>query len=151
MYLERSDRPGVNLISNASFSYGLWPAKNNALCQASDLTCTNIVEFNDFSVWSLDSITFYSSGVSAMADMSKLPIGWQSHIFQLINLPSGIPANITFRAHAMVKIEGNLQVRLGVDFRNSDIQSGNPRDSITSAINGIVIRGTTSWRRIDLR
>ena len=152
LYLERSDFPGVNLINNPSFESGLWPAKNNALCLAADTFCRNIIESNDLFVWSIDQAVYYSGSQSVVADMSKLGLGYQTHIFQLVPFDGGIRSGVVFKAHAMIKIEGNVQVRLGIDFRGTSIDPANPRASIFSAVNGLVIRGTTNgWRRIDLR
>ncbi len=152
MYLERSDFPGINLISNSGFEFGLWSAKNNALCLASDVFCKNIIESNDSFVWQVDRNIYFSGNQSSSVDMSKLGLGYQSHIFQLITFPSGIPAGITFRAHAMIKIEGDVQARLGVDLREVNINPSDPRGSITNAVNGLIIRGNTNgWRMINLR
>lgn len=152
LYLERMDQPGSNLITNASFEAGLWPAKNNSLCLANDTWCRGIFESDDYFVWQLDYGTYPSSSPSAVADMSKLGLGYQTHIFQLVSLNKTIPAGTALKAHAMIKIEGFVQARLGLDLRDSVIDSANPRGNIRSAVNGLIVRGPTSgWRRIDLR
>lgn len=152
IYLERSDMPGINLAINPSFESGLWLHHENRMCLATDTWCRNIIEFDNTNVWSLDATSYTSGRVSAVANMASLGQGYQTHIYAypLIDI-SGIPAGITFRSSAYLKIDGNLQARLGIDFREADVNPANTRENIR-AVNGIITRGSTgSWRKINLR
>jgi len=160
LYLERSDRPGVNQLQNAGFEKGLWwGRKNNAMCVSSDTWCQNIVETDDTFVWRLGALLSRNSKTKkitrnnfAFADMSRLGRGWQTHIFHpLLNI-KGIPKGISWKASAEIIIEGNLQVRLGIDFRDSPVSPSDPRANIR-AINGLVYKGSTygKTKKIILR
>lgn len=153
IYLERSDSPGVNLLSNSSLDSSLlfWPHHENAMCLAEDTWCQNITEFTRDGIWSLDGSVFHSVPSAARADIGLLGQGYQTHIFQypLINI-EGIPAGVEFRAHAFVKIEGDAQVRLGIDFREAEVDPSNPRAGIR-AVNGRIIQGATDWIKLNLR
>lgn len=153
IYLERSDRPGVNLVANPSFESGLWLHHENTMCLASDTWCRNIVEFDNPSIWSLDASTFLSGHASAVANIAPLGQGYQTHIYAypLLDI-TGIPAGVTFKASAYLKIENNLQARLGLDFREADVNPANTRENIR-AVNGTILRGSTNsnWVKLSLR
>lgn len=153
IYLERSDMPGVNLLSNPSFDSNNtnWSHNENAMCLASDYFCSNLTEFTQNGIWSSDNIVFHSGPPSLAANMALLGQGYQTHIFQspLISI-NGIQGGIEFRAHAYVKVEGDAQVRLGLDFREANVNPSNTLAGIR-AVNGRIIQGATDWTLLNLR
>ncbi len=142
IYLERSDMPGVNLTANSSFENGLYEHRENAMCLSTDIACRNIVETIDSRIWSLDATTYRSGRYSAAADITPLGQGFQTHIFAPLIPISGIRSGVTFKASAYVKVEGNVQIRVGIDFRDST--------GAIRAVNGLILRGNTNGNWVNL-
>lgn len=154
LHLERSDMPGVNLASNPSFEAGLWSGrKNNAMTPWNGTWQPESDDGTLWTAWTLSG-TAHSGSWSSCADMSVFPNnGYQTHFFlyPLLDI-QGIRPGITFRAHAYVRIVGNVQARLGIDFRNSGVNQTDPRLGIR-AVNGMYLRGDTGgqWVLLNLR
>ena len=150
-WLERSDQPGKNLLTkNAGFEDGVWEGrKNNPMCLYSDTWCKDIIETDDTFVWYSSDLA-YNGELSAACDMSKLGTGWQTHIFYPLIDISDIPAGIKFSAKIKVLIKGDVQVRIGIDLRESPVNPNNPRENIIAS-NSAYLQGDTNGEWVEIR
>ncbi|MGE0086518.1 MAG: hypothetical protein AB7S75_19090 [Desulfococcaceae bacterium] len=120
-YLISDDGSIKDIIPNPSFTQNFegWKHLENTLCPAEIIWCGYITYINVPGLdWEIDNSVYYSKPCSVKVTVPKE--GYQTHAFLYPSISmNNIPYGTRFKASALVKIEGDLQVRIGIDFTDS--------------------------------
>lgn len=141
-----------SLIPSDHTKWARWDHAGGTLCSAQDVECKNLVltRLSDPGKWGEGVGVSSSSGKSLCVKVDgggKHTHAWVlQKPFNLLSL-EGIPEGTIMMASVMVRMTGDIQTRIGIDF----FDNKDSRQARRRAINGHILQGPHEWTLLKLR